>query len=181
METSFQKKIADSTAHRPIRDEISNMVKNDLSLLPEMMAMAFDLNNKNHHKACWSLELVLEKDITWLYPYLNIFCEKLAHYKHEGALRSVSKIVMFVTIQDNLQENFLTDEMRQKITEACFDWLIGNIKVATKAYAMRALFNLGKKENWIYPELKVILQQDFANHSAAYRLAAKDLLKKMNL
>lgn len=181
METVFQKKIANSTAHRPIRDEISGMVMNDASLLTEIMEMALDLKNKNHHKACWSLELVMEEDIKWLNPYLATLCEKLSDYKHEGALRSISKIVMFASIEDSRHNNFLTADMRQKMTEACFDWLIGNMKVATKAYAMRALFYLGKKDDWIYPELKVILQQDFANHSAAYKAAAKDLLKKIKV
>ncbi|MGV3460457.1 MAG: hypothetical protein ACO1N9_08390 [Flavobacterium sp.] len=179
METLFQKKIADSTAHRPIRDEISGMVINNLTLLPEIMEMALDMKNKNHHKACWSLELVMEEDIKWLHPYLEIFCDTLHKYRHEGAMRSVSKIGMFAAIEDNLHDGFLTGAMRQKMTEACFDWLIGDIKVATKAYAMRALFYLGKKDDWIYPELKVILQQDFPNHSAAYKAAAKDLLRKI--
>lgn len=179
METTFQNKIANSTAHRPIREEISDMVINDLSLLSEMMAMALDVSNKNHYKACWSLELVLEKNITWLQPYLSYFCDKLAVYKHEGALRSMSKIAMFAAIKDNKNGNFLTTEMRQKITEACFDWLIGNTKVATKAYAMRALYFMGRSEEWIYPELKVILQQDFAAHSAGYKAAARDILKKI--
>lgn len=181
METLFQKKIADSTAHRPIRDEISGMVMNDASLFPEIMEMALDLKNKNHHKACWSLELVMEEDIKWLKPYLGIFCDTLQKYKHEGAMRSISKIVMFASVEDSRHSGFLTTDMRQKMTEACFDWLIGNMKVATKAYAMRALFYLGKKDDWIYPELKVILEQDFANHSAAYKAAAKDLLKKMKI
>jgi len=179
METAFQKKIANSTAHRPIRDEISGMVINDLSLLPEIMAMALNPDDKNHYKACWSLELVMEKDIMWLRPYLNDLCERLSLYKHEGALRSVSKIIMFAAIEDDRHNNFLTGEMRKMMTEACFDWLIGNVKVATKAYAMRALYLFGKKENWIYPELKVILQQDFASHSAGYKAAAKDILKKI--
>jgi hypothetical protein len=181
METAFQNKIANSTAHRPIRDEISGMVINNLSLLPEMMAMTFDISNKNHYKACWSLELVLEKNITWLLPYLETFCNKLAAYKHEGALRSVSKIVLFSAIEDDKNGSFLMSEMRQKMTEACFDWLICNAKVATKAYAMRALYYFGKKQDWIYPELKVILQQDFAAHSAGYRAAAKDILKKIKI
>lgn len=179
METVFQKKIANSTAHRPIRDEISGMVINDLSLLPEMMAMALDVTDKNHHKACWSLELVMEENIRWLQPYLEDFCNRLTAYKHEGALRSVSKIVMFAVAEEDNHPGSLTPAMRQQITEACFDWLIGDIKVATKAYAMRALYSLGKKENWIYPELKIILQQDFPHHSAGYKAAAKDILKKI--
>jgi hypothetical protein len=40
----------------------------------------------------------------------------------------------------------LTETQEQKIIESCLDWLIEeDIKVATKAYSIRALFELGKK------------------------------------
>jgi hypothetical protein len=44
---------------------------------------------------------------------------------------------------------------------------------------MRALYNFGKKHLWINEELKMILSQDYPNHSAAYKAAAKDILKKL--
>ena len=75
--------------------------------------------------------------------------------------------------------SFLTEKQLQLITERCFDWLITDAKVATKAYAMRALFEAGKLQDWIYPQLTAILEKDFAVHSAAYQAAAKELLKKM--
>ena len=44
---------------------------------------------------------------------------------------------------------------------------------------MRTLYNLGKHYDWIYPELKTILNKDFPNHSAAYKAVAKEVLKKI--
>ena len=41
--------------------------------LEELFHLAFDISNKNHFKACWSLELVLEKDLKYIIPYLDIF------------------------------------------------------------------------------------------------------------
>ncbi|MFY7729978.1 MAG: hypothetical protein ACOVRN_10710, partial [Flavobacterium sp.] len=76
----------------------------------------------------------------------------------------------------------LSAQQKELITEACFDWLINpDGKVANKAYAMRTLYILGKDTEWVYPELKRILSEDFSAHSAAYKAAAKELLQKMKL
>jgi len=180
MPTPFQVQIANSTAHRPIRDVLSGLVFNDPNLLQELMAMALNTSDKNHHKACWTLELVMEAHIEWLTPYLNHFCPTLAQYSHEGALRSVAKICMFAAGYNQKHAGFLNAGHLTQITEACFDWLINPAgKVATKAYAMRTLFIIGKKEGWIYPELQRILSEDFVKHSPAYKAAAKELLLKL--
>ena len=92
---NFIQALENSTAHRPIRDKLSGEVINNFELLPVLMEIALDVNNKNHYKACWTLELVLEHNINWLSDYLDDFCHKLPLYQHEGAIRSISKICMF--------------------------------------------------------------------------------------
>ena len=176
----FYKRIANSTAHRPIRDELSGMVVNNPALFPKLIAVALDVTDKNHHKACWILELVLEREISRLKDFLPQFCCTLPLYKHEGAIRSISKICLF-SVQNHLKQRsgFLSSDELQQITEACFDWLITDAKVATKAYAMRALYLIGKSHDWIYPELEVILTQGFPQHSPAYKAAAKEILHKI--
>ena len=180
MEDSFYQKIANSTAHRPIRDLLSGMVLQDKNLLQTLMNTALNVSDKNHHKACWILELVFEAQITWLQDYIDVFCNTLPLYSNESAIRSIAKICLFATEEQRKNPGFLNPAHCEKITEACFDWLINpNGKVANKAYAMRALYLLGKKQDWIYPELTRILTEDAAKHTAAYSAAAKDILKKM--
>lgn len=90
-------------------------------------------------------------------------------------MRSISKICMFLN-----QHLSLSDIQEQQITESCFDWLINeNGKVATKAYAIRSLFELGKKYDWIHPELKRILSDDYPKHSPAYKAVAREIFKKI--
>lgn len=180
----FIQALENSTAHRPIRDKLSGEVIDNPELFPILMEIALDVQNKNHHKACWTLELVLEHNITWLSDYLDDFCQKLPLYKHEGAIRSISKICMFSAKQHLKSKKkdslFLTEKQSQQIIETCFDWLINDTKVASKAYAMRALFELGKLHDWIYPELQEILPKDFAHHSPAYHSASKEILQKIS-
>lgn len=178
MDKILYQSIANSTAHRPIRDYNAGLVFDHPELLPDLMAVALDLSDKHHHKACWILELVLEQHIAWLAPYLDVFCQKLPHLRHDGALRSVSKICQFAA-EEHLKNNFLTESHLKSISETCFDWLIGDAKVATKAYSMRTLYAIGKLQSWIYPELKNVLEMGYPNHSAAYQAAAKELLRKM--
>lgn len=180
MNQQFYNSIANSTAHRHIRDLLSGQVLHDPSLLPDLLEIAFNVKDKNHHKACWVLELVMEAKIGWLAPHLDTFCSSLALYVQEGAIRSVSKICLFA-VTKHQNERFLNAQHTEQITEACFDWLINaNGKVAAKAYAMRALFLLGRQEDWIYPELHRILSEDTVKHTAAYKAAAKDILKRIS-
>lgn len=181
MNTAFQLRIKNSTAHRPIRDLLSGEVLNNKNLLPDLLTIAFDVTDRNHHKACWINELVFEAEIEWLSPYLDTFCETLSLFKNESALRPISKICLFATEHNSKNNGFLSTQHKEQITEACFDWLINpETKVATKAYSMRTLFLLGKNEEWIYPELTRILTEDAPKHTAAYKAAAKDILKRLS-
>lgn len=157
------------------------MVLNDKSLIPDLITIAIDIDNISHHKACWICELVFENKIEWLSEYLDVFCNTLSNYTNESAMRPISKICLFaVEYHYKKSSDFLNTAHLNKITEACFDWLINpEVKVATKAYSMRALFILGKKEDWIYPELENILPLGFSTHSAGYKSAAKDILQRI--
>lgn len=183
MSSDFIRKLEISTAHRQSRESMSDSVSANPELLPVLMAVVLDIQNKNHYKGCWISELVFENHIDWLIPYLDTFCKTLSSYSHDGALRSVSKICLFSATyhlrKKKSGEVFLTDEQLELMMESCFDWLISDQKVATKAYAMRALYAFGKINDWIYPELKTILVQDYPNHSAAYQGASKEILKKL--
>jgi hypothetical protein len=104
------------------------------------------------------------------------FLEKIGQYKNHSAIRPVSKICLFLSKSKTIK---LTENQETKIIETCLEWLIQDEKVATKAYSMRALYNFGKKHSWINEELKTILSQDFFKHTAAYKAAAKDILRKL--
>jgi hypothetical protein len=177
----FYNQIAKSTAHHPIRDRLCGEVLSDPSLFPELLGTALDFTDENHHKACWILELVLESNIQWLKEYCEDFTAALANFRHEGAMRSISKICMFAAQKNEKEKlSFLSDIQLNCIVTICFDWLIGDTKVASKAYAMRALYCIGKNQPWIHDELKQILPQGFPDHSPAYKAAAKDILRRIS-
>ena len=183
MNEILYKNVQNSTAHRPSREFNANFVIENPEFLVDMMEILLDTKDKNHHKACWISELIFEKNIDWLSPYLENFCQTLSYYSNESALRSLSKICLFSANYHmkklKSKEIFLAENHIEFMVEACFDWLISDKKVATKAYAMRALFQFGKLQDWIYPELQVILEQQYPAGSAGFQFACKEILGKI--
>mgnify|MGYP003447712213 CR=1 FL=1 len=111
----------------------------------------------------------------------DFFCSNIKHRKDISAIRPAAKIWQLLVVSHyKKQEGIILPEKNlEEILESSFDWLINNTKVASKAYSMRTLYILGKHYDWIYPELKTILNKDFPNHSAAYKAVAKEVLKKI--
>ncbi|MEN1786069.1 MAG: hypothetical protein AAGF77_13140 [Bacteroidota bacterium] len=65
------------------------------------------------------------------------------------------------------------------IATVCFDWFIGEYKVATKVFAMTSLFYLGATFDWIRPELKAILTEKIAYGSAGFQNRGAKILEKL--
>lgn len=173
-------KIDQSTAHKKSRITVSNFAMKKDANLAELIAIAFDISHKNHVKAFWSLELVCDKKLKLFLPYINEFCEVLSKLKEDSAVRPATKICMFLAKSNHRKNGIdLTKEQEHNIIENLIDRLIQNEKVASKVYAMKALFVLGKKYDWIYEELKPIISQDAFEHSAAYQACARNILKKI--
>ena len=111
----------------------------------------------------------------------DFFCSNIKHLKDISAIRPAAKICQLLVVSHYKKQEgiILSEKNLEEILESSFDWLINNTKVASKAYSMRTLYILGKHYDWIYPEMKTILNKDFPNHSAAYKAVAKEVLKKI--
>lgn len=170
-----------STAHRKPREDLRDWVLSDKVLLDELIAVAFDTDNKFHFKACWVLELVFEQEVALIIPHLERFCNVISEYTHDSAIRPITKITYLVS-KENYSENpqfHLSEKQITQITECCMDRLISDEKVAAKAYSAETLFILGKHQDWIYPELKQILSDGYTEHSPAYKATARKILRKL--
>jgi hypothetical protein len=176
MNSIFYNQIATSTAHRKSRDDNKNFIFENPECLDDLTKIAFNVKDKNHHKACWILELICEERMALFIPYLNEFCAALSKFKSDSAIRSMSKICLFLS---NAKKYNLTKYQEEKIIETCLDWLIQTDKAANAAYAMRTLYNLGKKHNWVNEELKALLTRDLSNQTPGYCFAVKDILKRL--
>lgn len=182
MLSELQSKLDYVNAYRENRLKAAQDILENPSLFAELVSICFTPEDKCNHKACWILEFVSYEELLWLQPHLDFFCSNLKVLKDESSLRPIAKVVqLLVKSHYKKGENSikLSEENLQDCIEASFDWLIGDIKVATKAYSIRTLFVLGNYYDWIHPELKVIIDKDFGDHSAAYKAVAKEVLKKI--
>lgn len=180
MLTELELKLQESDAHRASRMSACNYVVRK-EKIEELTQIAFDLLHESHVMAFWTLEFVCEKKLKLFVPFIDAFCTVLPKLKNDSSVRPASKIAYFLA-KSNHRKNGITlsHENEHNLIEALIDRLIQEEKVAAKVYAMKALFVLGKKYDWINEELKEILVQDFPNHTAAYKSASKHILKKLN-
>ncbi|WP_162126339.1 hypothetical protein [Flavobacterium phycosphaerae] len=177
MNAFFHDHIAKSNAGTLSRNTLRFFVVKNPEYMSELAAIATDLSNKNHHKAIWIIEMLVEDHPEMLVPYLDRIIETIPKYKHESAIRGMSRVAYFLSISKVIS---LTENQKEKLIEICLDWLIGNAKVAPKAYAMYTLCHYAQKEDWIKEELRNIINKDFHHQSAGYKAAAKEVLRKID-
>jgi hypothetical protein len=172
-------------AKRENRLKVAQLVLENPETFYYLVELAFDTKNKDSIKAAWVFEFVCAQKLELLYPYLDYFTENLSSVSFDGAVRPISKICNFLAInysksKPSIIKKYLNNTHINSIIETSFDWLIGNQKVAVKAYTMNTLFLFGKNYNWVHQELKLILEQNIAKESAAYKARGKITLDLLN-
>jgi hypothetical protein len=182
MSSELQEKLSYVSAYRENRLKCAQDVLENPHLFEELVSICFSPKDKNNHKACWILEFVSYEELIWLQPHLDFFCSNLKVLKDESSIRPIAKVVQLL-VKSHYKKNensiSLSEANLQDCIEASFDWLINDIKVATKAYSIRTLHVLGNHYDWIHPELQIILNKDYGDHSAAYKAVAREVLKKI--
>lgn len=182
MKSEFYLKIEQSSAGRAEREKNRNLALRNPEFFQTVLETSLSPHDKNNHKACWILELICEKKLKLFVPFIDTFCEILPNLENDSAIRPMSKICLFLAKSNHRKNGINLSQLQEtQLIEMCFDWLIRDEKVATKVYAMKALFVFGKKYDWIYPELKTIIQQDYSKESPAYKASTRIILKKIKL
>ncbi len=170
---------------RDKRIKVSQMVLNSPNSISPLMEIAFEDNRVISSKACWILEFVAKKDIKLILINIDGFTKGISNVQLDSSVRPMAKICEILMkeffsksnsdVQMKIKEYHL-----EKITTSCFDWLIGEHKVAAKAYSMTSLYLLSEKFEWIRPELQMILEQNYSMGSAAYKARARQIFALIN-
>lgn len=169
---------------RQKRAEMSALIFDTPELLESLLNIAFAVDNPISKRACWVLEFTAKEKLFYIFPYLDGFTQNLKKLHFDSSVRPMAKICEYLikayfSKTPNGSQKALTDIHLEKMIAACFDWLIGKHKVASKAYSMTCLLLLGKKFDWIHPELKMVLEQNYAAGSAAYKARARMTLSEI--
>ncbi|MES2810115.1 MAG: hypothetical protein V4619_15895 [Bacteroidota bacterium] len=133
-------------------------------------------------RATWILEnVVLNHPETYLHE-LDYLLQQMPLVKAPGSKRHYAKIVMHLT--ESSAPQITKDKIKEidfePVIEQLFDWLIDpKIKIAVKAFAAEALFNLRQRYDWIAEELANQLHFLMRNGTAAIQARGKKLLKDL--
>ena len=170
---------------REKRAQYTLLILDDPSLIDKLLDILFMVDDTLSCRAGWVLEFVCKEKLLVMLPYIDKFTSKIHLVHLDSAVRPVAKICEYLAKKIKVQENSLLEFMfskqhKERIISVCFDYMINDEKVATKAYAMSTLYVLGKEFPWIHPELAVILERDFLSQSAAYKARARKILKHIH-
>lgn len=170
---------------REKRGYYAAMIRNEPDLFPIVLEILFMVDDPASNRAGWIAEFTCKQDASILYPYLDDFTLFMPQVYLDSALRPVTKIcehlaLEYYKIQCPLAQKHLKPIHKERMIEAGFDWLITGQKVAVKAYTLTTLFWLGTEIDWVHPELKRIMEQDYGSQSAAYKARAKHIFKAID-
>ncbi len=163
---------------------MANLVLSNADIIEPLFEIAFIIDDPISSRACWVLEFTAKEHLPYIFPYLDTFTNNIGKVHLQPSIRPMAKICEYLiksyfSKSTNTTQTALTNKHLERITTACFDWLIGEHKVAAQAYSMTSLLFLGKKFDWILPELKMILEKNYTNGSAAYKARARLTLAKI--
>ena len=130
--------------------------------------------------ASWTFDHLMRKKLTYLLPFFEDFVNGLSELKTESCIRPIAHVCEMVCEayfkkKDPVFTQNITDDQLEKIMTSSFDWLIGPMKV----FSMTSLYYLGLKFNWVHPELKLVLEDSYAEGSTGYQNRAKKTLDKL--
>jgi hypothetical protein len=169
---------------RENRKKYALLIISNPDLIPKILDILFQVNDKISCRAAWLLEFVARENLDSILPYLDRFTKEMETVHLDPAVRPIAKICEYL-IQayydknNNHTKDYLNALHKERIIEISFDYMITDQKVAVKAYSMNSLFLLGIEYDWIHPELITILKKDFNTNSAAYKARARQLLRKL--
>jgi hypothetical protein len=169
---------------RENRKKYALLVISNPDLIPLVLDILFQVDDKTSCRAAWLLEFVARENLDSILPFLDLFTENMHTVHLDPAVRPVAKICEYLIEayyhkHNNHTKDYLKTIHKERIIELSFDYLITNQKVAAKAYSMNSLYLLGSEYDWIHPELKTILEKDFNENTAAFKARARHLLKKL--
>ncbi|SNZ00602.1 hypothetical protein [Flagellimonas pacifica] len=153
-------------------------------LIGRLLQEIFDQDKTDSFNASWVFDHLMRKKLVYLLPHFEKFTKGLEGLKSESIIRSMAHVCEFsmeayFEAKDSAFTQNITLEQLERILTTCFDWLIGEHKVAVKVFAMSSLFYLGQKYDWVHPELKMVLEQQNHKDSAGYKSRAKKTLAEL--
>ena len=169
---------------REKRLQYANLVIDNPELISPLLEILFEVDDKISCRAAWVFEFMCGEQLEEIIPHLDVFTKNMSKVHLDPAVRPVAKVCEYLindyySKDQSVVTSHLSEIHKEKIIEACFDWMINDEKIAPKAYAMNSLYLLGNEYDWIHQELAIILERDFQMQSSGFKVRARHILKKI--
>ncbi len=169
---------------REKRGNFASLLLSNPALLPDLLHVCAKIDDEISCRASWGLEFLCKNNLDIILPYLDDLTALAPKVYQHPAVRPIAKIFEYLIVayyqkKSRAVRKLLSRVHRQKMIETCFDWLITDQKVAPQAYSMTSLYLLGTEFDWVHPELKIILENNYSSGSAAYKARSRMILKKL--
>jgi len=164
--------------------ELSRILKEEDFALRDLIDLTFCPNKDISFRAAWILENVFLQNPARYEAELEYLLSRIKEVKHASCQRHYAKILMHITSPKALPaiKNELEAIDLEPVVEQCFDWMIdAKVKIAVKAFAADALFNMSNRYPWIKEELTNQIRFLMRNGSAAIQSRGRKLLAALNL
>lgn len=121
--------------------------------------------------AAWPLSYAVERHPALIGKHFSSLVKLLERKQEIPAVRR--------NILRLLQHTDIPEKYQGAIMDRCFDYISDPVEApAVKAFSITVLANLSKQYPEIIPEFRLILEQNFARESPAFRSRAAKLLKR---
>ncbi len=166
-------------------DALVKRLQEHPELTKPLLNEVFAQDKLGDFNASWVFDHLMRKRLDFILPHLELFATALKNLSSESCIRPMAHTCEFLTLAYFKQKKpafrkNMTSEQLERLTVVCFDWLIGEHKVASKVFSMSALFYLGERFEWIYPELKMVLENTIADGTVGYKNRAKKTIDKLS-
>ena len=153
-------------------DRVVNYVNSDVERMGELMNCFFGADTRVSQLAAGSICYVAEKYPMLVEPYL----EKMLLLSREPGIHNAIQRNTMRILRD-LKE--IPASIEGLAADTAFNFLENpNVAVAVRAFSMRVLFKISKKEPDLQKELKLIIENFLPNETLpGFTSTAKDILK----
>jgi hypothetical protein len=174
-------------ALRANRENAAQKIFDQPHLFESLIHVSLDPEYKLHHKGAWVMEIILEKKLDWIEPFLDLYISHLKQITKESAVRAFAKINHWISHDyiNNASQNTssLSHNNILQMVETGFDWMIQQYPTAPQVYTMDMLFDFGSLKNmeleWVHENLKDLLLQNMLYGSPGYIAHGKKTLTKL--
>jgi len=151
--------------------KIVRWVASDADKMRALMNLFFSENIRHCQRASWPLMYIGSNASYMVKPYLKKMVQVLDHAKHDAVVRNVVRVC---------EDAPIPKEIEGQLLEKSFEF----INDPKRAVAIRAFsINVADKICQHYPELqeelKLVLLEHIDHGTAAFRIRAKKVIKKM--